>query len=210
MKRFLFSTMLLISMVSYSQTNVGVGTDDPKTTLDVNGELTVRKLDRANTKQDKYIVVGADGVLKVKQNNSAYPMNTIAGRFENGARKYITEPKRVGEIEFRIKADNGNLLMTDQVVVEMRFVNSSMPNQVGHVTGKRALADSWTQNSRVSSSDFSEVFRFNYELDYGGYANIIFEYGMCYRVDFHAWRYASSGWVPYNVTITELSGRGNW
>lgn len=209
MKRILFSAVLLTSVVNYSQTKVGVGTDDPRTTLDVNGELTVRKLDRANTKEDKYIVVGKDGVLKVKH-NGAYPMSTIAGRFANGVRKYVTEPKRVGEIEFRLKADNGNYSMTDQVVVEMRFVNSSMPGQVGHVTGKRAPADSWTQNSKVTSSDFSEVFRFNYELDFGGYANIIFEYGMCYRIDFHAWRYVSSGWIPYNVTITELSGKGNW
>lgn len=182
--------------------NVGVGIKNPTKALDVNGELKLRTM--AETQDnDTQVTVGQDGVLR-KSIYPIYKKNTIAGRFENGVNDFVSETKRVGAIEFRLKGH------ADQVKVEMRFVDPNMPTQKCHIQGKRTILDSWVGVREVSSLDFSHVFQFNYELDFGGYANIIFEHGMCYRVDFHAWRYVASGWVPYNVTITELSGRGNW
>lgn len=181
--------------------NIGVGTKNPEAKLDVNGNVKLRNLADAKD-DDTQVVVGVDGILR-KSIYPTYRMNTLAGRFQNGASQYVIDSKRVGDIEFRLRIN------ADQVNVEFRFADNSIPTQTCHVKGQRPA--SWTQNETITSSGWQEVFEFNYEVDMGGYANIIFEEGMCYRVDFHAWRYGSSGWVPYNVTVTELAPRqGNW
>lgn len=185
----------------YVMGKVGVGTNDPTTTLDVNGDLKIQKIEEAKD-DDTQVLVGADGVLR-KSIYPNYKMNTITGRFKNGVLiNYLSDEKTVGEIKFRVRGQS------DQIKVEMQFTDSSMPSQTAHIRGTRAVADMWTQLSTANSFEFSHMFQFNFEADFGGYANLIFEHGMCYRVDFHAWRYGPTAeWVYYNVTITELSDR---
>ncbi|MBV7441229.1 hypothetical protein KRX57_07335 [Weeksellaceae bacterium TAE3-ERU29] len=99
MKKILFLSCLFSSL-AFAQKNVGINTESPTETLDINGSLRVRDINTESStpttiQNEKIVVADANGVLKVKPTAPATQAGYLSqteGSFNTGVNASLYAP----------------------------------------------------------------------------------------------------------------------
>ncbi len=85
MKNELFSLALILGLALPAFSQVGIGTDDPQATLDINGNLKVRTVPEVTTVTDDYFILmqnnstaGDTEIIRISSDNFASPAASTA------------------------------------------------------------------------------------------------------------------------------------
>ena len=128
MKNELFSLALILGLALPAFSQVGIGTDDPKATLDIHGNLKVRNVPEVTTVTDDYFILmqnnstaGDTEIIRISSDNFASPAASTAYAAESDGGWSLLDLGISGTNWNRINLSSGDTTIGDPT----HFVNGT-------------------------------------------------------------------------------------
>ena len=128
MKNELFSLALILGLALPAFSQVGIGTDDPKATLDIDGNLKVRDVPEVTTVTDDYFILmqnnstaGDTEIIRISSDNFASPAASTAYAAESDGGWSLLDLGISGTNWNRINLSSGDTTIGDPT----HFVNGT-------------------------------------------------------------------------------------